>query len=181
MTPEIQKILGSHANGKAETKNLYNKHALTWPVNVLGAVIQEIKQGYNPDDRQKHLQLKPEVYRSALPGGNVNNDSYLKQLAKFEEEQEGKTPTYLHETGLERIKNHFLPPLEFMQGIRPNATPDTDERLEIPILESFENEAEAKGEALEEEGDSEDSQEQEKSDSEAECMVNIAAETGNIW
>ena len=76
--PDVQKILGSHANGKGEMKNLYTRGSLTWPVNLLGMVIQEIKWSkYDPDLCERPLQLKPEVYANALSGGSFWERSCL--------------------------------------------------------------------------------------------------------
>ena len=74
---------GSHANGKQETANLYSRNQLTWPVNLLCYIIQEIKHGdFQPDLQERHLQLSEEVYRRAVSGGCTGDDQTLKALEK---------------------------------------------------------------------------------------------------
>ena len=36
----------------------------------MGMIILEIRHGYKPDLRERHLQLKPEVYARALSGAD---------------------------------------------------------------------------------------------------------------
>jgi len=149
--PDVQKILGSHANGKAEMKNLYARDSLCWPVNVLGMVIQEIKagymtsHGYQPDNRQRHLQLSPAVYAQALSGGFTGGRQVLEDMRLLEEistdpntgeSKSGGDPTYMDATRVAEVVAAVLPTIKDIQTIPAHATHEDDERLVQPILEA---------------------------------------------
>lgn len=176
--PDVQKILGSHANGKGEMKNLYMRQSLTWPVNLVGSIIQEIKRGYKPDRKERHLQLAPEIYDQALPGGSAQ---YLQTLENMEmiNTRDGGDPTYTNAEKIDEVTNAFLPFLPAIENIEPGATPENDKRLTTPILEKLAKDALILDESL---GEEEDSEEEERAPTTTECLTNIAQkDKGNVW
>ena len=114
------------------------------------------------------LQLKPEIYASAT-------------LATFEGKREKAwTPrTAVEEERAIEVAGKFLPPLELMDDIPPEATPATDDRLVTPILQEIAEEALVLNESLEE--DLASSSEDERPPTTRECLINIAAKEGNVW
>ena len=206
MKPHIQKILGSHANGKEEMKNLYQRQALTWPVNLVCVVIQEMKQKknpYRPDLRERHLQLSEEAYNQAM-GIGKNPKELLEKMQKREEKRskvreeidsslslteiqdEETIRAEENERMTSRVAREFMPPLELIQEIGTN-TPENDARLVDPVLQVIEQRQAAEQAASEatpgaEGGNSSDSDtppgspRENKPESNRESLLNIVAE-----
>ena len=141
-------------------KNLYARDALTWPVNLLSIIVDEIRTGdFQPDLRRRHCQLKKDVYKKAL-NGHDSGMPYLDVLEKWERDRSKEhPPTYCDEKAVKQIREAYLPDLMQITTIPPEANHETlPEVLDEPVLEIIEREAQESdrsGEEVESESEKE--------------------------